>query len=176
MDAGIGLVTEDRKKEGLLFNLSIRDNVTLNILKEITRGVLLDRRGERRLARETMDNLSVSAPSIATKVINLSGGNQQKIVLGKVLLPKPKVLLLDEPTKGVDIAAKADIYRLMTELARSGVALIFVSSEFPELLALSHRVIVLVGGTLQYTFLAGTASEKRLMLAAMRVDRVPDQA
>jgi ABC-type sugar transport system ATPase subunit len=173
MDAGIGMVTEDRKKEGLLFNLSVRDNVTLNVLDAITRGVLLDRRREQQLARKTMKDLSISAPSIATKVINLSGGNQQKVVLGKVLLPKPRVLLLDEPTKGVDIASKADIYRLMTELARSGVALIFVSSEFPELLALSHRVIVLAGGTVRDTFPAGAATEKRLMLAAMRVDETP---
>jgi ABC-type sugar transport system ATPase subunit len=170
MDAGIGMVTEDRKKEGLLFNLSIRDNVTLNILEEITRGILLDRGRERRLARKAMKDFSINAPSTATKVINLSGGNQQKVVLGKVLLPKPRVLLLDEPTKGVDIASKADIYRLMTELAQSGVALIFVSSEFPELLALSHRVIVLAGGTVRDTFPAGAATEKRLMLAAMRVE------
>ena len=109
----------------------------------------------------------MSAPSTATRVTNLSGGNQQKVVIGKVLLPKPKVLLLDEPTKGVDIASKADIYRLMTELARSGVALIFISSEFPELIALSHRVVVLAGGTVRETLDGPATSEKRLMLAAM---------
>ena len=163
MAAGIGLVTEDRKKEGLLFNLNIRENVTLNVLDEVSRGILLDRGRERHLARETVRDLSVSAPSTATKVTNLSGGNQQKVVLGKVLLPKPKVLLLDEPTKGVDIASKADIYRLMTDLARSGVALIFISSEFPELIALSHRVVVLAGGTVRETLDGVATSEKRLM-------------
>jgi ABC-type sugar transport system ATPase subunit len=170
MAAGIGLVTEDRKKEGLLFNLNIRENVTLNILDEVSRGILLDRRGERRIARETVRSLSVSAPSTATKVTNLSGGNQQKVVLGKVLLSKPKVLLMDEPTKGVDIASKADIYRLMTDLAKSGVGLIFISSEFPELLAISHRVVVLAGGTVRETLDGASTSEKRLMRSVMRVE------
>jgi ABC-type sugar transport system ATPase subunit len=169
--AGIGLVTEDRKKEGLLFNLNVRENVTLNILDEISRGLLLNRGRERRIARETATSLSVSAPSTATKVTNLSGGNQQKVVIGKVLLSKPKVLLLDEPTKGVDIASKADIYRLMTELAKSGVALIFISSEFPELIALSHRVVVLAGGTVRETLDGASTSEKRLMLSVMRVEQ-----
>ncbi len=167
--AGIGLVTEDRKKEGLLFNLNIRENVTLNVLDEVSRGILINRGRERRLARETATSLSVSAPSTATRVTNLSGGNQQKVVIGKVLLSKPKVLLLDEPTKGVDIASKADIYRLMTDLARSGVALIFISSEFPELLALSHRVVVLAGGTVRETVDGSSTNEKRLMLSVMRV-------
>jgi ABC-type sugar transport system, ATPase component len=170
MAAGIGLVTEDRKKEGLLFNLNIRENVTLNVLDEVSRGILLDRGGERRIARETVRSLSVSAPSTSTKVTNLSGGNQQKVVLGKVLLSKPKVLLMDEPTKGVDIASKADIYRLMTELAKSGVGLIFISSEFPELLAISHRVVVLAGGTVRETLDGASTSEKRLMRSVMRVE------
>ena len=175
MAEGIGLVTEDRKKEGLLFNLNIRENVTLNVLDEISRGILLDRGRERRIASETVRDLSVSAPSTATKVINLSGGNQQKVVIGKVLLSKPRVLLLDEPTKGVDIASKADIYRLMTDLARSGVALIFISSEFPELLAMSHRVVVLANGTVRETLPGASTSEKRLMLSAMRVEQAIEE-
>ncbi len=169
MRAGIGLLTEDRKQEGLLFNLAIRENVTLNVLDRITRAFLLDRRQEYRLARETATRLSVKAPSVDARVMNLSGGNQQKVVLGKVLLPRPRVLLLDEPTKGVDIAAKADIYRLITELAASGVAIVLVSSEFPELLALSHRVVVLAGGTIHDTLSGDDLTEKRLMMAAMRL-------
>jgi ABC-type sugar transport system ATPase subunit len=170
MAAGIGLVTEDRKKEGLLFNLNVRENVTLNILGGVSRSILMNRGRERQIARETVRSLTVSAPSTATKVTNLSGGNQQKVVLGKVLLPKPKVLLLDEPTKGVDIASKADIYRLMTDLARSGVAIVFISSEFPELIALSHRVVVLAGGAVRETLDGATISEKRLMRSVMRVE------
>ncbi len=167
--AGIGMLTEDRKQEGLLFNLAIRENVTLNVLGRITRRFLLDRGQEAGLARTTVDQLSIKAPSISTRVMNLSGGNQQKVVLGKVLLPRPKVLLLDEPTKGVDIASKADIYRLIVDLAASGVAIVLVSSEFPELLALSHRVVVLAGGTVHESLEGDALSEKRLMLAAMQV-------
>jgi ABC-type sugar transport system ATPase subunit len=170
MAEGIGLVTEDRKKEGLLFNLNIRENVTLSILDEVSRAIVFNRGRERRLAKESLNALTVNAPSTATKVINLSGGNQQKVVIGKVLLSKPKVILLDEPTKGVDIAAKADIYRLMTDLAKTGVALILISSEFPELLALSHRVVVLAGGTVRETLDGASTSEERLMRSVMRVE------
>jgi ABC-type sugar transport system ATPase subunit len=171
--AGIGLVTEDRKREGLLFNLNIRENVTLNILDEVSRALVFRRGRERSIARETVRSLSIAAPSTSSKVTNLSGGNQQKTVLGKVLLSKPKVLLLDEPTKGVDIASKADIYRLMVELAATGVSIIFISSEFPELIALSHRLVVLAGGTVRETFDASTTSEARLMRAAMRIAESP---
>ncbi len=170
MAEGIGLVTEDRKKEGLLFNLNIRENVTLSILDEVSLGIVLRRGRERQLAKESIQALSVNAPSSATKVVNLSGGNQQKVVIGKVLLSKPRVIMLDEPTKGVDIAAKADIYRLMTELAKTGVALIFISSEFTELLALSHRVVVLAGGTVRETLDGASTSEERLMRSVMRVE------
>ncbi len=166
MNEGIGLVTEDRKKEGLLFNLNIRENVTLNVLDKVSRAILLSRAREQRLAAGIVKDLSVMAPSTSTKVANLSGGNQQKVVIGKVLMPKPRVLLLDEPTKGVDIAAKADIYRLMTDLAKSGVAIVFVSSEFPELIAMSHRLVVLAGGSVRESLAAGT-SEKRVLLGAM---------
>ena len=170
MAAGIGLLTEDRKKEGLLFNLNIRENVTLNVLDEVSRGVLFNRGRERQVARDTVKSLSIAAPSTATRVTNLSGGNQQKTVLGKVLLSKPKVLLLDEPTKGVDIASKADIYRLMTDLARSGVGIVFISSEFPELIALSNRLVVLAGGTVRETLDGASTTEERLMRSVMRVE------
>jgi ABC-type sugar transport system ATPase subunit len=166
MKAGIGMVTEDRKQEGLLFNLAIRENLTLNVVDHLTRWFLLDRRQEADIAQGAVTKLSVKAPTINTQVIHLSGGNQQKVVLGKVLQRKPKLLLLDEPTTGVDIAAKADIYRLVFALAESGVAIVLVSSEFPELIALSHRILVLAGGK-SHSWLSGDdATEKHLMLAA----------
>ena len=176
LEAGIGMLTEDRKGEGLLFNLGIRENLTLNVLDRLTRLFMLDRRQEGLLARQTVTQLSVKAPSIGTPVMNLSGGNQQKVVIGKMLLPMPKVLLLDEPTKGVDIASKADIYRLLTELAKSGVAIVLVSSEFPELIALSHRILVLAGGTAQGWLSGDQVTEKRLMLAAMRLEQTDEAA
>lgn len=166
MQAGIGMVTEDRKQEGLLFNLAIRENLTLNVLDHLTRWFWLDRRQEGHIAREAVTNLSVKAPSINTQVMHLSGGNQQKVVLGKVLQRKPKLLFLDEPTTGVDIAAKADIYRLVFALAESGVAIVLVSSEFPELIALSHRILVLAGGKTHSWLSGDDVTEKRLMLAA----------
>jgi ABC-type sugar transport system ATPase subunit len=169
LDAGIGLVTEDRKREGLLFNLNIRENLTLNILDEVSRALLFNRGRERAKARDIATKLSIVAPSTSSRVTNLSGGNQQKVVIGKVLLSGPKVLLLDEPTKGVDIASKADIYRLMTDLAGAGVAIIFISSEFPELIAMSHRLVVLAGGTVHGTLESSTTDEARLMRATMRV-------
>ena len=113
-----------------------------------------------------MRQLAIRAPSISTMVTTLSGGNQQKIVLAKVLLTHPKVLLLDEPTKGVDVGAKYEIYRLMAELTRQGVALIFISSELPELLAMCDRFIVLAGGRVQDQFSKADANEHRLMRAA----------
>jgi ABC-type sugar transport system ATPase subunit len=166
MEAGIGMVTEDRKQEGLLFNLAIRENLSLNVLDHLTRWFLLDRRQEGHIAREAVAKLSIKAPSINTQVMHLSGGNQQKVVLGKVLQRKPKLLFLDEPTTGVDIAAKADIYRLVFALAESGVAIVLVSSEFPELIALSHRILVLAGGKTHGWLSGEGATEKRLMLAA----------
>jgi ABC-type sugar transport system ATPase subunit len=166
MKAGIGMVTEDRKQEGLLFNLAIRENLTLNVLDHLTRWFLLDRRQEGHIAREAVAKLSVKAPSINTQVMHLSGGNQQKVVLGKVLQRKPRLLFLDEPTTGVDIAAKADIYRLVFALAESGIAIVLVSSEFPELIALSHRILVLAGGKTHGWLSGDDATEKRLLLAA----------
>jgi ABC-type sugar transport system ATPase subunit len=174
LDAGIGLVTEDRKREGLLFNLNIRENLTLNILDEVSRALLFNRGRERAKARDIATKLSIVAPSTSSRVTNLSGGNQQKVVIGKVLLSSPKVLLLDEPTKGVDIASKADIYRLMTDLAEAGVAIIFISSEFPELIAMSHRLVVLAGGTVNGTLESSTTDEARLMRATMRVAEPED--
>ena len=172
MKAGIGMVTEDRKQEGLLFNLAIHENLTLNVLDHLTSWFMLDRRKENQIAREAVTKLSVKAPSINTQVVTLSGGNQQKVVLGKVLQRKPKLLFLDEPTTGVDIAAKADIYRLVFALADSGVAIVLVSSEFPELIALSHRILVLADGKTHSWLSGDEATEKRLMLAA-NVKAVP---
>jgi ABC-type sugar transport system ATPase subunit len=163
---GLALLTEDRKRDGLLFNLAIRENVTINRLDAVSRLQILDRRRENQYAHEYMQALAIRAPSIATMVANLSGGNQQKVVLAKVLLAKPKVLLLDEPTKGVDVGARHEIYRIMLELVRQGIALVVISSELPELLALCDRFIVLAEGKVRDEFTRAEASEHRVMLAA----------
>ncbi len=163
---GLGLLTEDRKLDGLLFNFSIRQNVTLHDLPQVSRLGFLDQAAETSCAVHFLEQLSIRAPSVDTPVANLSGGNQQKVVLAKVLFPRPLVLFLDEPTKGVDVGAKNEIYKLMMGLAGQGIALVVISSELPELLALSDRIIVLARGQIVDQFTKAEASEQRLMLAA----------
>ena len=163
---GLGLLTEDRKLDGLLFNFSIQENVTLHDLPQISRWRVLDRARETACAQHYLERLSIRAPSVRTPVANLSGGNKQKVVLAKVLFPKPRVMFLDEPTKGVDVGAKNEIYKLMMSLAAEGIALIVISSELPELLALCDRFIVLARGRIADQFTKAEASEQRLMLAA----------
>jgi ABC-type sugar transport system ATPase subunit len=166
---GLGLLTEDRKRDGLLFNFSIRENVTLHDLPQVSRLRLLKRASETSCANHFLEKLSIRAPSVDTPVANLSGGNQQKVVLAKVLFPRPRILFLDEPTKGVDVGAKNEIYKLMMGLAGRGIALVVISSELPELLALSDRIIVLARGRIVDQFTKAEASERRLMLAATGV-------
>jgi ABC-type sugar transport system ATPase subunit len=166
MRHGMGLVTEERKKDGLLFNFNIAKNITLNSLDSISRYGVLDAGLESRCANDFVRRLSIRAPSLTLAVGSLSGGNQQKVVLGKVLMANPRVLFLDEPTKGIDVGAKFEIYKLMFELARQGMALILISSELPELMAMADRFIVLNSGRLADEFTKADASEERLMLAA----------
>ena len=163
---GMGLVTEERKKDGLLFNFNIAKNITLSSLDSISRYGVLNAELENRRAVDFARQLSIRAPSVAVAVGKLSGGNQQKVVLGKVLMANPRVLFLDEPTKGIDVGAKFEIYKLIFELAQSGMALILISSELPELMAMSDRFIVLNRGELADEFSKADASEERLMLAA----------
>ena len=165
---GLGLLTEDRKQDGLLFNFAVRENITLHGLERVSRFQVIDRGRENRCAEEYRDRLAIRARSVATPVANLSGGNQQKVILAKVLLARPKVLLLDEPTKGVDVGAKNEIYKLMMELVRDGMALVVISSELPELMALCDRFIVLAGMRIADQFSKAEASEERIMLAATR--------
>jgi ABC-type sugar transport system ATPase subunit len=163
---GIGLLTEERKQDGLLFNFAIRENITLHSLPSVSRYKVLEKSRETKVANQYKDRLAIRAPSVATPVASLSGGNQQKVVLAKVLLPGPRIMLLDEPTKGVDVGAKNEIYKLMMDLARQGIALVVISSELPELLALCDSFIVLSRGKLADQFPKAQASERRLMLAA----------
>lgn len=141
--AGMGYVTEERKQTGYIWVHGIRENLTLASLGQITRHGFLDRSKERNLAQQMFDRLKVKAPGLETKLVNLSGGNQQKIVVGKWLLSRPSILFIDEPTKGIDVGTKAEIYKIMNELTRSGVSIIMVSSDMPELVSMSDRCLVL---------------------------------
>lgn len=145
--SGIALVPEDRKRHGLVLPMNVRENLTLPILDRFRRLLgRADRAGERQLARKYCEQLSVRSPSVEFVVNNLSGGNQQKIVIAKAVAAAAKVLLIDEPTRGVDVGAKREIHDLIGQLARQGAAILLISSDLPELLALADRVMVLRGG------------------------------
>ena len=163
---GIGLVTEDRKRDGLLPNLEIRPNVTLHSLELFTNFVFLNNKKEKSLASEQVEKFNIKTPSIEQMMINLSGGNQQKVILAKVLMAEPKILFLDEPTKGIDIGAKNEIYKLMLELAKQGISIVMISSELPELLAMCDRFVVLAEGKVADQFDRAEANEYRVMQAA----------
>jgi ABC-type sugar transport system ATPase subunit len=163
---GIALITEDRKRDGLLPNLEIRPNVTINSLALFTRTALLNSSKEKQIAQQFVHKFNIRTPSIEHMVTTLSGGNQQKVILARVLMANPHILLMDEPTKGVDIGAKNEIYKLMLEMVHEGISIVMISSELPELLAMCDRFVVLAEGRVADEFPRQEASEHRVMLAA----------
>jgi ABC-type sugar transport system ATPase subunit len=147
ISAGIAFITEDRKAQGLVLGMSVRENVTLAHLGQfVSRDLLINRNKEEDVTERYIEELRIRTPSPEQTVGNLSGGNQQKVVLAKWLLGKAKVFLFDEPTRGIDIGAKAEIYNLMVKLAQGGASIVMVSSELPEVLGMSHRILVIRGG------------------------------
>ena len=164
--AGIGLVTEDRKRLGLFDQMTVGENITICTLAEAVAAGLIRRRREARMAEGIVDRLGVKTAGIGTAVTSLSGGNQQKAIIGRWLLTRPKVLLLDDPTRGVDVGAKAELYRLMDRLCRDGLGIIVTSSELPELLTVCDRILVLCEGRLTAEFSRQEATEQRIMEAA----------
>ncbi len=169
MKLGLALVSEDRKRYGLVVEAAILENLTLSVLRRFAQRFLLDHRARRAASQEQVESLRIRTPGLAAAAGNLSGGNQQKVVLGKWLLTNPKVLLLDEPTRGIDVGAKAEIYELIARLAGQGLAVVLVSSELPEVLGLSHRVLVLSQGRPTATLTAAEATPERVMAAATAV-------
>ena len=163
MEHGIGLVPEDRKKQGLVLSMSALANASLAVLPSLARATFVDTARERAIGRRYFQELSVRAASPHVVVGGLSGGNQQKIVLAKWLAADCQVLLLDEPTRGVDVGAKAQIHGLIRTLAARGVAILLISSELPELLHLSSRIVVLRDGEVAGTVSRAEATEDRLM-------------
>ena len=147
MRRGIALVPEDRKRQGLVLMMSGLQNTTMASLPLFSRArLLIAKRRERRVAREYVSRLDIRTPNVDTPVSSLSGGNQQKFVLAKWLVRHAKVLIVDEPTRGVDVGAKAAIQQLLRDLASGGVAIILISSELPEILGVSHRILILRDG------------------------------
>jgi ribose transport system ATP-binding protein len=144
--AGLGLVPEDRKAQGLVLGASVGENLGLVALGRATRRGIVNRRWLRQLAADTVDDLSIRTPNTQVMVKNLSGGNQQKVVMGKWLSADPAVLLLDEPTRGVDVGARVEIYQLVNKLTSSGRGVLMVSSDLPEVLGMCDRILVMAQG------------------------------
>jgi rhamnose transport system ATP-binding protein len=166
--AGIAYLSEDRRALGLSLPQSITANITLATLRKyVTRLRLLDSRAEREVASRFRDKLTIRTPSLDTPVEHLSGGNQQKTMLAKWLNAQPRVLILDEPTRGIDVGAKAEVHQIVDELAASGMAIILISSDLPEVIAMSDRVLVMREGRRMGIFERAEADEERIITAAM---------
>jgi len=166
MAAGIGLVPEDRRQQGLVMEQSIARNVTLASLRRLSRLGLIRAALERRFARDWTARLQVKYGRLSSPMTSLSGGNQQKVVLAKWLGRGPSVLIVDEPTRGIDVGTKAEVHRLLEGLAQQGVAILVISSELPEVLRLANRILVMREGRLVAEFAHGEASEEAIVAAA----------
>jgi ribose transport system ATP-binding protein len=164
--AGLGFVTEDRKSQGLVLGLSLRENITLVHLNKYAHAGVIDRKAEDAAVKELMEELQIRARDAELEVKALSGGNQQKVVFAKWLAEPPKVLLLDEPTRGVDVGGKAEIYHTINRLAAAGTAIVMVSSELPEVLAMSDRILVMREGRQTGIFDAKSTNQEQILTAA----------
>jgi ribose transport system ATP-binding protein len=165
--AGLAMTPEDRKREGLVLSMSVAANATLASLDNVEHAGMIDPRRERKQVNAYVERLRIKTPSIRQLVRNLSGGNQQKVILAKWLAARPKVVLLDEPTRGIDVNAKREIYALIEELTRDGLGVVIVSSELPEVLAVADRVMVMCEGRKTAEFNRGEADEQNVMSAAL---------
>jgi ABC-type sugar transport system ATPase subunit len=163
LDAGIGLLPEDRKRQGLVLSMNCRENSSLAALEKLTRGGFIRRKEERDLAHRYTEQLRVKTPGIDAPISGLSGGNQQKIALAKWLARNCKILIVDEPTRGVDVGAKGEIHQLLDELACQGTAILLISSDLPEIVSLSRRIIVLREGSQRGELSREQFSEEALM-------------
>ena len=172
--AGVALVTEDRKRLGLFSQMNVGENVTMCTLREVATAGLISRGRESEMAASSVSKLGVKTAGIGAAITSLSGGNQQKTIIGRWLLTRPQVLLLDDPTRGVDVGAKAELYRLMDDLCKEGLAIIVTSSELPELLTICDRILVLCEGRVTGEFSRAEATEQLIMEAAVQREAVAE--
>ena len=166
MSAGLGLVPEDRRQQGLVMDMSIERNANLAILNRLRRGWLMNREAEASNARQWTEKLRLKAHSLSDPASSLSGGNQQKVVLAKWLATSPSVLIVDEPTRGIDVGAKAEVHKTLSELAASGLAVLMISSDLPEVLGMAGRILVMREGQLVGEISRKEASEEAVMYLA----------
>ncbi len=163
----VAYVPEDRGLQGLIRPMKLRENISLAVLRKLVRGLFIDRRAEDSMTRAGMEEFNVRASGPEQVAGKLSGGNQQKVVLGKWLATKPRILIVDEPTRGIDVGAKAEIHRLMSRLAQQGMAILMISSELPEVLGMSDRVLVMREGRIVAEFARGDATQEAVAGAMM---------
>ena len=164
---GIGFITEERKLSGIVAPMSIRENMTLASLSDLPGKIILNRKVEEERTNIQFERLRIKAPSLNAKLFSLSGGNQQKVILGKWLMKNPEILLIDEPTKGIDVGTKADFYNIMGELTANGISIVMVSSDMPELISMSDRCLVISGGRITAELIGDEITETNVMHAAM---------
>ena len=170
IERGIAYVPEDRRRHGVILDLPISANITLASLDRFSNSTGMDFRGEKEVAADYTRRLGIKTPAVFAPVATLSGGNQQKVALSRWLLTKPSVLILDEPTQGIDVGAKSEVHALMTELAAQGVAILMISSELPEILGMSDRVAVMCGGTIVSTLDRSEATQENILALALGHD------
>jgi ribose transport system ATP-binding protein len=165
--AGLGFLTEDRKRQGLVLRLDVTENVCLASLERFSRAGCMRAARERAEAARLAAELQLKTPGLGQRVVNLSGGNQQKVVLAKWLCRRADILLFDEPTRGIDVGAKVEIYRLINRLAAAGHAILMISSDLPEILGMSDRILVMCRGRLAGEFAAGEATQEAVLQCAL---------
>ena len=168
---GIAYLTEDRKALGLLLYDSIKNNITLPNLEQMSKNNIIDENEEVKVAEEYFEKLAVKAPGIMQTTNNLSGGNQQKVLLARWILSHPDLLILDEPTRGIDVGAKYEIYSIINELAGQGKCILVISSELPEVLGVSDRIYVMKEGSIVGEFSREEASQEKIMKSIVQSDR-----
>jgi ABC-type sugar transport system ATPase subunit len=164
---GMGLLTEDRKAEGLVLQMSVTQNMTLPSVKDFASYGFIRSKDEFTRSREFVDKFSIKTPSLRQKVEYLSGGNQQKVLLARWLMKKLQVIILDEPTRGIDVGAKAEIHKLIDELAEAGLAVLVMTSEMPELLGVSDRILVMSNGRVTGEFEKHNVTQEKILEAAI---------
>lgn len=172
MKLGIGMVPEDRKRKGLILIHSVKDNITLPSLDKLKKFVFVNEKSERELTKWAIDTFNIKTPSMNRKVKFLSGGNQQKVVVAKWVALKPKILILDEPTRGIDVGAKTEIYELISDLANQGMAIIMISSDLPEILQISDRIAVMAYGHLTGILSSKEANQEKIMKLATQKEKI----
>ena len=168
VEAGIGYLSEDRKRFGVVLKKNIIENSTLATLNDYTKGIFINKPKEAAVTQKYVDLLKTKTPGIDQLVMNLSGGNQQKVVIAKWLVNDSQIMIFDEPTRGIDVGAKQEIYELMNRLAESGKAIIMISSELAEILRMSDRIIVMCEGRKTGEFDIAEATQEKIMTAATR--------